>query len=128
MTSFVIVRRWVRGRSLKDLPYGHLLSVTSYLLRFVIKLLLTAPRRCFFCGSFLLFMVRVCHLDLSVHCSLEVTCWEKADLLALLYVMFSRVLVTYPCGLLVQVWYLIVSIPDLCLHPYFGPSWSSRFT
>ena len=29
---------------------------------------------------------------LSVPCSLVVTCWEKADLLALLYVMFSCVL------------------------------------
>ena len=28
--------------------------------------------------------------------------------------------VTFPYGGLGQVWYLIVSIPDLCLHPYFG--------
>ena len=53
--------------------------------------------------------------DLSVPCSLVVTCWEKADLLALLYVMFSCVLVTFPYGVLGQVWYLTVSI--LC---YFG--------
>ena len=38
-----------------------------------------------FCGSFLLFIFRV---FLSVHCSFVVTCWERADLLALLNVMF----------------------------------------
>ena len=26
---------------------------------------------------------------------------------------------TFPYGVLGQVWYLIVSIPNLCLHPYF---------
>ena len=51
----------------------------------------------------------------------SVTCWERADLMALFYVMFSCVFkfVTFPCGVLVQVWYLIVLIPDLCLLPYF---------
>ena len=29
--------------------------------------LLTVPRRCFFCGSFLLFVFRVCRVFLSVH-------------------------------------------------------------
>ena len=29
---------------------------------------------------------------LSVHCSVMVTCWERADILVLLYVMFSWVL------------------------------------
>ena len=29
------------------------------------------------------------------------------------------VFVTFPCGVLGQVWYLIVSIPDLCLLSYF---------
>ena len=33
----------------------------------------------------------------------------------LLFVMFNCVVVTFPCGILGQVWYLIVSIPDLCL-------------
>ena len=32
----------------------------------------------------------------------------------LLFVMFNCDFVTYPCGILDQVWYLIVSIPDLC--------------
>ena len=74
--------------------------------------LLTVPRRCFLCGSFLFFMFCVCHAFLSVHCSLVVICWERANLLALLYVM-SRVIVIFPCGILYQVWY--ISIPDFCL-------------
>ena len=40
--------------------------------------LLTVPRLFFFCGSVLLFMFCVCHAVLSVHCSLVVTCWERA--------------------------------------------------
>ena len=64
-------------------------------------------------------MFRVCHAFLSVHCSLVVTCWERADLLALLYVMFYCVFVTVLCGVLGQVWCLIVSIPYLCLLSYF---------
>ena len=32
----------------------------------------------------------------------------------LLLVMFNYVFVTFPCGILGHVWYLIVSIPDLC--------------
>ena len=34
------------------------------------------------------------------------TSWSK---------MFSCVLLPFPCGVLGQVWFLIVSIPDLCL-------------
>ena len=40
-------------------------------------------------------------------------------LLAFLYVMFSCVFVTFLCGFLGQVWYLIVLITDLCILPYF---------
>ena len=47
---------------------------------------------------------------------------KRADVLALLCVMFSCVFVTFPYGNLGQVWYLIVSIPDLCLIPYYGYS------
>ena len=54
-----------------------------------------------------------------VHCSLVVACWERADLLTLLCVMFYWVFVTFPCGVLDQVRCLIVSIPDLCLLSYF---------
>ena len=66
---------------------------------------------------FLLFMFRVCLVFLSVQCSLVVTCWEKVELLALLYVMLCYV--TFPCGVLGQVCCSIVSIPDLCLLSYF---------
>ena len=31
----------------------------------------------------------------------------------LLFVMFNCDFVTFPCGILYQMWYLIVSIPDL---------------
>ena len=51
-------------------------------------------------------MFRVCHAVLSVQCSLVVTCWVTAGLLALLYVMFSYVFVTSPYGVLGKVWYL----------------------
>ena len=64
-------------------------------------------------------MLRVCHVDLSVHCSLMVIYWEMTNLLALLYVMFHCLFVTFPCGVPGQVWYLIVSVPDLCFLPYF---------
>ena len=36
--------------------------------------------------------------------------------------MFNRVFVSFLCSILGQVWYLIVSIPDLCNLSYFGPS------
>ena len=37
----------------------------------------------------------------------------------LLFVMFNCVFVTFPCGFLGQVWYLMVSFPDLCHISYF---------
>ena len=44
-------------------------------------------------GAFLLLMFRVYHAILSsIYCSLVLTCWERVDLLALLYVMFYCVL------------------------------------
>ena len=55
----------------------------------------------------------VSHAFVSVHCCLMVTCWERADLLALggdVYCIF----VTFPCGILGQVWLMIVSFPDPC--------------
>ena len=57
-----------------------------------IYVLLTAQRPCLFCGSFLLFMFRVCHAFLRVQCSLVVNCWERANLVALLCVVFCGVL------------------------------------
>ena len=48
-------------------------------------------------------------------CSLVCTWWpcESATLFVLLCVTFSCVIVTFPYGIPGQVWYLIVSIPDL---------------
>ena len=60
----------------------------------------------------------VSHALASVHCCLEVTCWERADLLALVGDVYCMC-VTFPCGILGQVWYLIVSFSDLCRLSYF---------
>ena len=84
-----------------------------------VKVFLLTVQRRFFCGSFLLSMLSVCYVSLSAHCCLFVTCWERADHLALLYVMFYCVFVTFQCGVLGQVWCLIVSISDLCLLSYY---------
>ena len=70
-------------------------------------------------GSLLLFTHRVCHVFLSVHCSLVVTCLKRADLSALLYMMFYCVYVTFPCSVLGLVWCLMVSIPGRCHLSYF---------
>ena len=45
---------------------------------------------------FYLFICVSCRAVLSVPCSRLVTCWECADLLTLLFVMFSCVFVTFP--------------------------------
>ena len=84
---------------------------------------------CFFCYRkkekyfFFIFSYKylkvVCRVFLSVHCSLVVTCWERAGLLALLCVMFYCVFVTFPCCGLGQVCCLIVLMPDICLLSYF---------
>ena len=63
------------------------------------------------------FVPCVSHAFASVHCCLVITCWERTDLLAL--VDFYCIFVTFQSGILGQVWYLIVSIPDLCLISYF---------
>ena len=49
---------------------------------------------------------------------LVVTCWERADLLALVCGVQLSVC-NFPIGILGQVWFLIVSIPDLCALTYF---------
>ena len=85
-------------------------------------LTLSVPRRCFFFGSFLLFMLCVCRACCLI-CSLQ-PCGHLLGkgfgLLALLCVMFSCGFVTLPCGVLGQVWYLIVLIPDLYLLPCYN--------
>ena len=62
----------------------------------------------------------LCFMSFMLSCLFIAASWSpagKANLLALLYVMFSCVFDTFPCGVLGQVRYLIVSIPDLCLLP-----------
>ena len=49
---------------------------------------------------------------------LVVTCWERACLSALICGVLLWVCY-FPIGILGQVWYLIVSIPDLCTLYYF---------
>ena len=67
---------------------------------------------CFFCVlCFSCF--RVCLLLPKVTCL-----WERADLLALVGDVYC-IFVTLACGILGQVWYLIVSFPDLCRRSYF---------
>ena len=66
----------------------------------------------------LLLFVFVFAIVMFVSCSLVVTWWERADLLALLYVMFSCVFVTFPYSVLGQICYSAVSVPDLCLLSY----------
>ena len=54
----------------------------------------------------------------SVYRCLVVTYWERAGLLAL--VCGVKLWIRYfPIGILGQVWYLIVSIPDFCTLAYF---------
>ena len=82
--------------------------------------LLIVPRPYFFCGSFMFFcLVFAMPLCVSVYLCLVVTCWVRADILALVCDVWY-VFVTFPCGILGQVWYLIVSIPDLCSLSYSG--------
>ena len=64
------------------------------------------------------FVYCVSHDFASVHYYLVVTCWERTDLLALVGDVYC-IFVTFPCGILGQVWYLMVSFPDLCKLFYF---------
>ena len=48
-----------------------------------------------------------------------VTCWERADLLALVGDVYC-IFVTFSFGILGQVWYFIVSFPELCRLSYFN--------
>ena len=65
-------------------PEINIRSVPSNMFKPSSIFLLTVPG-----GSFLLFVFRVCHAVLSDHCSLVVTCWERADFLAVLRLMFD---------------------------------------
>ena len=70
----------------------------------------------FFCLAFAM------SLCASVYMRLVVTCWERADLLALVCGV-SLWVCHFPIGILGQVWYLIVSIPDLWTLTYLYIFW-----
>ena len=80
---------------------------------------MTVPRRYFFCGSFMFLFCLV--FAMSVRVCLYVLCghllgkgWPLGSCLwCLLWDCH------FPIGILGQVWYLIVSIPDLCTFTYF---------
>ena len=59
-----------------------------------------------------------CHAFASVRFCLVVTQRERADLLALVCDVYCD-FVTFLVGILEQVWYMIVSIPDPCCLSYF---------
>ena len=98
-----------------------LLGLSSWCLLIVVWIFLAVPWVC------LQFVIVVftdhTHLlfFLSVHCSLVVTCWERANLWLGYLVCdgFSCVFVTFPCDGLCQVWYFMVLIPDLCPFSIF---------
>ena len=77
---------------------------------------------CYFCLVFIMLSW------VSVYWCLVVTCWERANLLALV----CEVVTNFPIGILGQVWCLIVLIPDLCPFSYFEAgvevvlSWGTR--
>ena len=72
--------------------------------------LFTVPRRCFFCGSFMLFLSCFVMLSRTSVCWCHVvTCWEGLTS----YLSFVMSICDFPNGILGQVWCLIVSIPDL---------------
>ena len=89
-----------------------LLNLSSWCLVVVGRLFLAVPRGC------LQFVIVVFpnHTHLLFLWS---PAWKRLTSW-LLYAVFTVFLVIFPCGVLGQVWYLNVSIPDLCLLPYFG--------
>ena len=73
---YVLVRIWAEGAV--GVPCG-LFKPSSKIF------LLTVPERCFFCGSFMLVLSCFCYAScVYINKCLVVTCWERADLLALI--------------------------------------------
>ena len=66
--------------------------------------------------AMIIFVICVSSLACCLVCSSSAL--ESAELLALLCAWLFCVYVTFPYGVLGQVWYLIASIPDLCLLTY----------
>ena len=63
-----------------------------------------------------------CVLFLMLLCLYIAALWSPAGkgLTSWLLVMFIVFFVTFPCGILGQVWYLIVLFPDLCPLSHFA--------
>ena len=82
-----------------------------------LNILLTVPRLYFFCGSFMFFCLVLLCLCVSLFiCAL----WSPAGKGLTSWLSFVvSVSFHFPIGILGQVWYLIVSIPDLCTLTYF---------
>ena len=57
--------------------------------------LLTIPWPYFFCGSFAFFVSCVSHAFASVHYCLEVTCWERANVLSLVVMFIILMLISH---------------------------------
>ena len=76
-------------------------------------------------GFFLLLLWIICYLYLvfiMLSCLFIAALWSpsgKGLTSWLLFLMSYCDFVTFPCGILGQVWYLIVLIPDLCSLSYF---------
>ena len=60
------------------------------------------------------------HAFASFQCYLVATCCERAVLLALVGDVYC-IFITFPCDILGQVWYLIVSFADRFRLSYFVP-------
>ena len=65
---------------------------------------------CYFCLAFVM-LSRLFSAPLWSPGEKGLTTW-------LSFMMFNCVFATFPCGILGQVWYLIVSIPNLCHLSY----------
>ena len=77
--------------------------------------LLTVPKQCFLCGFGFVFDI-LSSLCLAVFRSPD----GKGMFLASPMCDVLLFFITFPFDVLNQVWYLIVSIPDLCILPHFG--------
>ena len=80
---------------LLTLKYGNDVALSCW--SFVVGLVLTVPRRYFFCGSFMFLFCLVFAMSLceSVYMCFVVACWERADLLALVCGVYCE-FVTFP--------------------------------
>ena len=100
----------------------HWVLVKHTNLHLIMVIFTDRSRQCFLWGSVLLFVFVFAILWCLFLAGLWSPVWKIADLLAFLYVMFSCVLsLSRSVALVRQVWYLIVSISDICLLPFFQP-------